>query len=50
MHTPYYLLNLKSKDIRSQDTRGVTVTAMEKGTGGGKKQKRKATEITKGQL
>lgn len=54
MHTPYYLLNLKSKDIRPQDARGVTVAgvgkgaAMGKNTNGGKKQKRKASEVAKG--
>lgn len=50
MHTPYYLLNLKSKSIQSQDVRGIASTAIEKDAGCGKKQKPKVTETTKGQL
>ena len=50
MHTPYYFLNLKAKDIRPQNARGASVTPMEKGVGGGKKQKRKFAKITRGQL
>jgi len=50
MHTPYYFLNLKAKDIRPQNARGATFTPVQKEVGGRKKRKRKFAEITRGQL